>query len=41
MLTVHVEIENWDKSSYIVCICGEADVADVDCTVEEVNVGTA
>ncbi len=29
------------QDSHIVCRCRESNVADVDCTVEEVNVGTA
>jgi hypothetical protein len=35
-----VDVENWDKSSHIVCRCRESNVTDEDCTVEEANVVT-
>ncbi len=41
MLTVQCTCRKFGQDCHIVCRCRESNVADVDCTVEEANVGTA
>jgi hypothetical protein len=40
MLTVECRLRKFGQESHIFFRCRESNVADVDCTVEEVNVGT-